>query len=66
MNLPKKYSDRILSITDSINHMALNRNKNQHLPDKIACLKTNIELLKLEAEQMVKLRQKVLAKKGEK
>tara|TARA_R110000796_G_scaffold11688_2_gene39376 strand:- start:380 stop:556 length:177 start_codon:yes stop_codon:yes gene_type:complete len=53
MELPKLYKERILSITDSISHAS--QTSNGHLPDKIACILTNIELLKLEVKKLKEL-----------
>jgi hypothetical protein len=54
MELPKLNKDRLLSITDSINHAS--QTSNGHLPDKISCILTNIELLKLEVEKLKEMR----------
>jgi hypothetical protein len=55
MNLPKDYKDRLVSITDSINHAATSGRG--HLPSKISCLLTNVELLKLEIKKLKKLKE---------
>jgi hypothetical protein len=54
MKVDKLTEDRLITISDSIKHVA--KSETGHIPDKISCLKTNISLIELEIERLKKLR----------
>lgn len=54
MKVDKLMKDRLVSIADSINHVA--KSGEGHIPDKISCLMTNISLIELEVKRLKQLR----------
>ena len=54
MKVDKLTEDRLITISDSIKHVA--KSEIGHIPDKISCLKTNISLIELEIDKLKKLR----------
>ncbi len=45
MKVDKLMENRLVSISDSIRHVA--KSDTGHIPDKISCLRTNISLIEL-------------------
>lgn len=53
MKVDKLAEDRLITISDSIKHVA--KSEIGHIPDKISCLKTNVSMIELEIERLKKL-----------
>jgi hypothetical protein len=53
MKVDKEMEVRLLKISDFIKEVAIS--DTGHIPDKIACLMTNISLIKLEIERLKEL-----------
>ena len=55
MKVDKQTESRLISISDSIRHVA--ESDSQHIPDKIGCLMTNIYLIELEINRLKHIKQ---------
>ena len=60
MKIDKEMESRLISISESIKHVAIS--DTGHIPDKIACLITNMSLIKLEINRLVDMRDDVKVK----